>query len=727
MTTMLTKPPPPPPMRRHTVLAPKPSIVTGTKQLAHYPLPMAGEYKPAWVEVLQSCGYPTDVIVIDFETYHDDEYCMGQKANALSTIEYVMDERFEILGVGTLRMSAAYPFADYDQQTHFWMTEKQAGEHLRYLQGEYGKNYEQATVVIQNAKFDATILSRHFGIYPPFVVDVLCLSRHLNSRQKHGLETLTAQNDLIEKGDTSQFSNMTFRPRVKRIKSRKKGPKLPLPVPKATPEQMSALAGYGCNDVKREWEVFTLLLPKLSNPKIELRLMQHTLELFTKPVLKVDPDKGKELVVAMEAEIDKVMDGVGATREEISGDLSFARLLDTALEQAGDLPQKYYKVGKRGYLLAIAKTDPERELLLNHESPRVRALLEARVALDSWPTHIGRVHRILRQAAAAGGLLPVPLKYCGAHTARWSGDEKINLQNLGSRGHELVNAMRLLIVAPDGRVLVIVDAAAIEARVLAWVAGQHDLVEKFAANEEVYCGFASKVLGYPVRKAKKSGGIPAIEARMTWARNSIGKIGVLGCGYGMGTSKIHAYAKGAIDLATAEKIKETYRAENAAIVKFWTDIERAFAYTAKYQRPCDLPRGLRFDSYPDCDVVITLPNGRELHYPQVRVKADEYGRDTIEVYNSLEHYWGHVWGGHLTENVVQAISRDVLAECFLRMEDHGYHTAHHIHDEIVMCVPADKGPTALKLGITEMSRTPIWAPGMPLGAEGVLSDRYGKH
>lgn len=292
--------------------------------------------------------------------------------------------------------------------------------------------------------------------------------------------------------------------------------------------------------------------------------------------------------------------------------------------------------------------------------------------------------------------------------------------------HPLVLQIRGLFVAPPGKVLAIADASAIEARVLAGQAGQYDLVEKFRNGKEIYCGFASKVLGYPVRKPRKSGGIPAIEQRMGWARNSIGKVGILGCGYGMGAAKAVDYAQGAITAEQAEKIVTTYRAENQAIVQFWKDIEKAFIYTAKYKRSTAL-RGLRFDSYPDVDVVITLPNGRELKYHSVRMSSGKFNNETAEVYNGMERKWEYTWGGALTENVIQAESRDILMEASIRAADRGIRTALRVHDELVAVVDADQGETALAIYIEELSRPPIWAPNFALAAEGKTSDRYGSH
>lgn len=730
---VLTKPPPPPPkFERRSPLPDRVGTAKSFKQLDHYQLPMSSEFVPAWLQVLRNVGYPTDVVVLDFETYFDEEYHMGRAADALSTIEFVMDPRFEVLGLSRTIVTA--PFPDYEASTHFEVGEETVAAFLKYLQGRYGDDLRGCTVVIQNAAFDATVLARRYGIFPTFGIDTLALARHWNSRQSHGLETLAKQHKLPEKGDTEEFRGLTVRRRYTKSKSRKKGPKLPIQRPIATEDQIKRLAGYANNDAMREWEIFTILLPRLSNPKTELRLAKHTLELLTKPVLRVDDAYGRDLIQQYQAAVDQTLTGIGHTQEEISGNKSFEWLLCEALRAAGENPQDYFKPMKKGYQLAIAKDDDERDVLLNHPDPRVSGLMAARVAIKSWPLHISRVKRIMAQAAANGGVLPVPLKYCGAHTGRWSGGEGINLQNLAKKG--LLALIRGMLMAAAGHVLGIVDAAAIEARILAWVAGQWDLVDKFANNEEIYCGFATKVLGWPVRKPKKEGSpgyIKTIEDRHTWARNAIGKIGVLGCGYGMGAFEPgsdksrpnYLFADAGLDIEMSEKIVTTYRSTNTAIVQFWHDIEKAFIYTAKYKKACSLPRGLRFDSTKECDVILTLPNGREIKYAEVRIESGDRS-DKAAVYNNQEHKWEYLWGGTLTENVVQAMARDVLAEAMLRLEDLGYHTAFHVHDEVVMHIPIEQGKAAVAAAIVELSRVPAWAPRMPLGAEGSVSERYKK-
>lgn len=721
----LIKPPPSPPLARQAPVVSRSPLVTELLPIykrpdGEYWLPMADKHTPAWLKVLRDCGYPETVVMLDLESYFDSDYRMGGDGKSLSTIEYVTDTRFEALGLA--RLIVNQPFPDYENQTHTEIGEEKIEAYLRYLQGQYGPALEGCTIVCHNTSFDCQVLARRYGIYPRFVIDTLGLARHWNSRQQNDLDSLTKQHKLPQKGDTQEFSGLGFRQRLVVAKG-KKASKVPHLRPKITDEQVLKLIGYANNDVNRQWELFTILLPRLSNPKVELRLIQHTLELFTKPVLRVDAPYGAYLMKLFDEEIDKAVQPTGLSREGISGNRIFEDKMSAALEAAGESYIPFMKKMKNGPMLAIAKSDDQRDELLNHPDSGVRSLMQARVAVKSWPLHIARVERILRQAAANGGVLPVPLKYCGAHTARWSGGEKINLQNLAKYG--VLAQIRQLLCAPDGMTLAIVDASQIEARVLAWIAGQWDLVEKFENDEEIYCGFASKVLGYHCRKPRKNGGIPAIEARYTWARNAIGKIGVLGCGYGMGQDKLFALGDGQFNLDMALKIRDTYRSENARIVQFWKDIEKAFLYTAKYQRPCSLPRGLDFSSTTDADVIITLPNGREIKYIRVKIVQDRYG-DKAEVYNALEHKWEHIWGGTLTENVVQAMARDILAETILRVEDRGIHCAFHCHDEIVCPVPIAEGERALAIMNEEMSRVPDWAPRMPLGSEGGLTPVYRK-
>ena len=689
-----------------------------------YDMPMASKYLPAWRRVLRECRYPEDVVVIDFETYFDSAYTLKK----LSTIEYIMDKRYEETGVSVLRVDGETNFPDYLNDTVWHDGEAGVKKSLGMLQAQYGQNLEGCTVVAQNSMFDMSVLAYRHGIHPPYMIDTAGLSRHWDARNSHKLKDLTKRHGLPDKGDTMKFTSWTNKLRYLPPTGRNKTTQIPEERPRMTAAERQSLGDYALNDVWREWELFTIMLPLMSTPATELRVMQHTLDLYLRPTLTIDHERAEDLKSRMRALMDEQITATGCELKELTGTNSFDDLMGAALSEAGDTIAAYTKPAKntKGWVLGIAKDDYDRELLLTHKSERVRTLLNGRIAAKSWPTHIGRIESFQAQCRAAGGRLPIPLKYHGAHTARWSGDEGLNPQNLGSRGHELVSEIRTLIVARDGYTLAIVDYAQIEARGVAWIAGQDDLLRDFedldanpGATEDVYTKFASKVLERPCDKSDK------------WARNAIGKIGVLGCGYGMGADKAEVMAAGEITNDQAVKIVKQYRKDNKEIVKFWSTVERAFKYTLRYKKAVELPRGLRLHSRPDCDVVITLPNGRELKYVQARItKSYRFNSRTpteqLELYDPGRKRWNPAWGGVLTENIVQAISRDVLVEGLLRIEAAGYRVPLHVHDEYVCMVVEDTSEHDLEAIVKLMAVSPTWAPNWPINAEGQLSKHYKK-
>lgn len=406
----------------------------------------------------------------------------------------------------------------------------------------------------------------------------------------------------------------------------------------------------------------------------------------------------------------------------ISGNKSFAAALQREL---GDEPVPT-KQGKLGLILAIAKTDEGRGYLLNHQNEKVRQLMEARIAVRSWPLHIKRIERLERMARAADGKLPVALKYAGAHTGRWSGSEKVNLQNLGARTHLLVSRVRSLIEAPKGYTLAILDFSQIEARGLVWIAEQNDMVRDYAEGRQVYCEFASEFIGHRIRKPKKTDS--EIVAKWYGEYRQMGKIGILGCGYGMGWKKLIDYAKNTfkVDITpkVAKEIIRLYRRRNPMVVLFWEKVERAFRLATQTGQSYELSYGLRFLRDGDT-TIIQLPSSRRLYYTKAQI-----GGTTRRPYLWMPEPKApqkviYMWGGYLTENIVQAMSRDILAEAVLEIEKQlGLRVALIVHDDLSSIVPEDKAEL-LKTKIEDIARvTPTWAPGLPIDIEGKISRRY---
>ena len=687
-----------------------------------------------WQDILKDAGFPTDVIVLDFETFFTTEYSLKK----MDTISYIMDSRFESLGVSGKKIRPSKLGVNSNERDTNWYPASQyhstgtsrIAEYLRCLKYRYGHDLRACTVVAQNARFDCAILKWRYGITPKYIVDTLGLANHWDSRAKNNLDAMSKRVGLPDKGDTLEFKDWTYRDRVKRKGGNGKEKNMMVPLPKITAEMDKKLGDYANRDVDNTWEVFKWYLPRMSCPNTELHAMNHTLHLYIDPVLKVDVERGTQIKAEMVVELDREIDATGYSKETFSKDALFEPIMIAALEKAKDNPEDYKKKAKnkQGWKLASAKKDPQRERMLLHEDATVRKLMAAKASLKSWPNHMTRIDSIIRQYEKAGCVLPVPLGYHGAHTGRWTGGEKINLQNLGSRGHALIAKIRTMLMAPAGMTLVIADAASIESRVRAWISGQWDKCEKYSRGEEMYCRFAEHVLNKPegaLRKPRNEG-IPEVESYYKWARNTIGKTGDLACGYGGGERAVSNFAP-ELDLATREKIKTKYRELHPAEVKFWMQAEAKFLYTAKFGKTCRMARGLSFRQTPECKVIVTMPSGREIKYHQVVVKPGKYGKDQASVYNEREHMWTRMWGGLITENIVQAISRDILWLAIERVESLGVRVVHHCHDELVACVPINDGPQVLDFALDALRFVPTWGEGLPLGAEGIITPRYGGH
>ena len=368
-------------------------------------------------DVLKLVGYPEDVLVIDFESYYDSDYTLSK----LSTIEYITDERFEITGCGFYLIGYSPPY---------FRNHTELAETFENLKHGHGKNLERLTIVMQNAKFDATILKLKFGIEPPFIINVKDLASHYDARMSHKLKDLAKMFKLEDKGDTTQFKGLHAGEILQ------------------SNDLLSDLERYTIQDCVLEGKLFGILLPLLSNPETELPLARHTLGMYLNPVISFDYDKAEILLCGMEKEM------IQAARQwkisDLSGNKSFRLLLQAAMPDGEEIPMKQ---GKKKMIPALAKDDDGMKSLLVHECATVRNLAVARQAVKSWPLHIGRVKSMVAQAKAWGGKLGMPLNYYGAHTGRWSGTEKINVHNFGGRGragkgiHPLIGQVRELLIA----------------------------------------------------------------------------------------------------------------------------------------------------------------------------------------------------------------------------------------------------------------------------------------
>jgi DNA polymerase len=273
--------------------------------------------------------------------------------------------------------------------------------------------------------------------------------------------------------------------------------------------------------------------------------------------------------------------------------------------------------------------------------------------------------------------------------------------------------------------LVMSDSAQIEARGVAWFAGQTDLCEAFAQNRDVYSEFVQDNLALYCRKPRKDDPKPVRD--LLSVRRATGKVPILGAGYGLGAARCFEYMEtypelrpkvqsGEIDLIFCKRLIDAYRNKYRAIPAFWRDLENAFAYTTRYGQPRTL-RGLTM-SREGTTTVLTLPSGRSLFYPHAHVDGEgklkwQAGRE-----------WPYLWGGTLTENVVQAASRDLLGEAILYTEAHGFRVSHHCYDSLVVVSPEDRVEECKAVVEAALTHPRAWAEGWPLGCETTIGKRY---
>lgn len=326
------------------------------------------------------------------------------------------------------------------------------------------------------------------------------------------------------------------------------------------------------------------------------------------------------------------------------------------------------------------------------------------------------------------------LSFLGAHTGRWAA-RGVQVQNLartpsvkdlgplreqirsgevpqleGTDPSALLGQMsRTAIVAPAGEKLLVVDYASIEARVLAWISGHQSALEVFARGDDIYCATASEMYGVPVEK-------DGVNAHL----RQLGKIAVLGCGYGAGTRAIGRMNPD-LDSRAVKEVVDKWRASNSPIVEFWSASERSAVAALRYgAAPINLGP-LIFAGSMD-SLLVTLPSGRQLHYRHARPVKTDRGWQILYDDPAARKKGTTLYGGKIVENVTQAIARDLLGEALVRLDRFGFKTVLHVHDEVVV-----EGPEALLGDIVGiMTENPSWAEGLPLSAEGAAFDFYQK-
>lgn len=671
--------------------------------------------------------------------------------SAMTTEEYVRDPEFKIHGLG-VQIENDSPFYIYKKD-----------DLVKFLKTH---PWSKTFATCHHSHFDMAILSWRCGIRPAFIGCTLSMARALYPHESGSLSNIARLLGAGEKG----HELVTVKDKWA-----------------LTDEEQRIIGGYCAtnpdSDIHLTARIFDAMKTRM--PVSEMRLIDLTVRLFTEPVLRLDPPLLVEEIAAEKKRKEDLLATIAHGKADLMSNERFAELLLSLgidppkklspskvkdgrvnADDAGDAPVgllpsfkalKGATAEERGarkaekdvypWTYALGKADEEFKILLDHESPEVQALVEARLGVKSTINET-RAGRLL--AVSGRGTWPVYLTYCAASTFRYGGGDKVNPQNF-TRGSRL----RRAIEAPPGHLLAISDLSQIEARVLAVLAGQTNLVEQFARGEDIYCYDASMIFGVPVTKKDKE-------------KRFLGKCVRLGCGYGLGWAKFSQmvrigmlgnegvmfgreladtlclsldsftarnYEKALasrpsnvtedthlLHCACAKEIIDRYRSANPAIVTLWRAAQGIIPAMAA---PEDW--GWTIGKEPTLQVIpggVKMPNGLTMFYHGL--KQHDGGEWTLLKRKGRRVEKSRVYGGLIVENLTQSLARIVITDAMNRMKAAGLRLVLQVHDEVVACALEHEAEQVFNTMQEIMKIAPTWAPSIPLASDGGVDKRYVK-
>lgn len=611
-----------------------------------------------------------NLVTLDFETYYAQNFSLSK----ITTEQYIRDRRFEVIGLGLKRGPNPTEWA-------------QGADDVTELLASV--DWDNTHVLAHNMMFDGAILSWRYNIKPKFLLDTLCMARAL-----HGTEQSVSLKNVAERYGVGEKGTEVIMAKDKRLAD-------------FTEEELTAYAGYCKKDVDLTYAIFQQMKAKF--PEQELDIIDATLRMFTEPSLELDMGMLEMHLEDVRDRKDKLMVDANITdRKDLMSNAKFAELLSGL----GVTPPVKISPTTEKETFAFAKSDKEFQELQEHEDERVQTLIAARLGTKSTLEET-RTQRFID--ISKRGTLPVPIRYYAAHTGRWGGDDKINLQNLPSRG---ANGKKLKksIIPPHGYTIVECDASQIEARVLAWLAEADELTQAFSVGEDVYVKMAAAI--YKVA-----------EADVTGAQRFVGKTTILGAGYGMGAKKFKTQLAGMgveVDLAEARRVINIYRDTYWKIPTLWDEAQYMLKQLVDgHAVRVGRENVLRID-IPQSAII--LPSGLRMFYEDLQLDPAPKGVEPEDVWPEYSYKTRrgrkNIYGGKVVENVCQALARCIIGEQMLLINQK-YKSVMTVHDSIAICCPDEEVIQARAHVEQCMRRVPSWAAGLPLECESGIGKSYG--
>jgi DNA polymerase len=613
-----------------------------------------------------------DLVVLDFESYYDQQYSLSK----MTTEAYIHDIRFEVIGFAYRRNDEPTVWVDGRNQ-----------ENLAAALNAI--DWANTALVAHNAAFDAGILAFRYNIHPKVIMDTQSMGRAaLGVDASVSLANMSLHYEVGVKGTE-----------VLDAKGKHIGD--------FTEQDLAAYGGYCINDVDLTHRIFFRMVDD-GFPKPELKLIDMTIRMFTRPLLELDTEmlnahllevkesKRTHLINTLKAvgqeDVAAVAMVSGIEHEKVQKALRSGIQFAAMLEGLGvTAPTKISPTtGKPTF--AFAKTDEAFRALLEHEDERVQVVCAARLGLKSTLEET-RTERFISMGNR--GNLAIPLRYAGARTYRWSGADSVNLQNL-PRKSKIKQAIR----APEGYTIVGADLSNIELRVGLWLAGQMDKLKALGEGRDLYKDFASTVFGVPYDE-------------VTDDQRFIGKTSQLSLIYGVGAKKLRAAIKSGskVDIGETEsqRIVDLYRQEYSHVKAAWDHGDRALTAINQNRQMKYGRRGL---VQILGETGVRLPSELVLRYPKLCQVVEEGKTHWVYTTRKGREF---IYGAKFFQGVVQSLARCVIGESMIRI-DRRYPTLLTIHDADYVLAP-DRGVEDAKAFVyTEMCKAPKWMSDIPLNA-----------
>lgn len=620
-------------------------------------------------------------VVLDFETYFADDFTLSK----MSTESYIRDSRFVAHGAA-IKWSPDTPARWYDERQ------------LRFVLKE--EDWSDTFLIAWHAQFDGLIMTHHYGVHPKMWGCPMSMARMLHGshqsvaldaiRKLYGMPLKTTPYNLFKGKHWHELSR----------------------------DVQDQVARGAEDEVESIWQLFLKFARGF--PPEELEVIDTIVRMFVDPVLGADMQMLADLWTSENRRRSERAAELGIDPSELQSADKFTALLEA------EGVEIEYKDGKNKPIPCFAKTDDFMRDLLDHDSERVRSLVEARLGMKST---ILQTRAATFGWTARRGALPVYLRYCGAVTTRVSGGDDTNFLNM-KRGSKI----RKSILAPAGYHLAPVDSSQIEFRVGTYLAGQQDMLELLRSGGDPYVGIASEFYHETIYKPAKDD--PRRE-EMEQKRGA-GKQAQLMCQFGASGKQFQLTAKNGLygppikmTIDEADRFVALYRSSTPAMCArntgYWAQAERMLARLAGGPP-------IEWGPLMVKDHRIYLPSGQHMVYDSLEYHRPDDNEDCRDFERDgywrvkVKRGWKKMWGAKLTQNICEFVSRVIVSQAMVRIKQkYGIRTLNWPYDELLLLIPKDnRAEDVLAACKAEMKVTPSWLPGLPLDVEGELSERYSK-